>query len=498
MIRAMITENERIILEKLREAGDKLSIEEIQRLTGLSQSTIMAVIELLKSKGAIREEAHLLKKYILTDIGIDNLEKGMPEEILLDLLKKSGGKTTIKSIIDLMGPKGNVAIGELKKRGAIVIEKNEVRLLKDVSEEILKEKEALKEVKEKGFSSDTDVISSLLKRGLIEEKLERKVKIVYVPQIADKLLAEAKTYITKLSSDEIVSGRWKEVVLKEYNVEARPPSLYPGLEHFFELFLEKVRLVLRDMGFKEFNYNFILQEFWNFDILFQAQDHPSREIHDTFWLDYSSDTILDASPDLVEKVKRIHEKGGSRNIRGWGGEWRESVARRYILRTQMTSATIRALSTRPSIPFRIFSIGKVYRPDQVDYKRLPEFTQLDGIISESGFTFKDLLSVLKDFFTRLGFEKVKFKPAYFPFTEPSVEGYVYMEERGWVEVFGAGLFRPEILEVLGYAENVGAWGMGLERLAMKLIGVEDIRLFYSREIDVLRKHYSKALRALGE
>jgi phenylalanyl-tRNA synthetase alpha chain len=252
------------------------------------------------------------------------------------------------------------------------------------------------------------------------------------------------------------------------------------------------------MGFKEFNYNFILQEFWNFDILFQAQDHPSREIHDTFWLDYSSDTILDASPDLVEKVKRIHEKGGSRNIRGWGGEWRESVARRYILRTQMTSATIRALSTRPSIPFRIFSIGKVYRPDQVDYKRLPEFTQLDGIISESGFTFKDLLSVLKDFFTRLGFEKVKFKPAYFPFTEPSVEGYVYMEERGWVEVFGAGLFRPEILEVLGYTENVGAWGMGLERLAMKLIGVEDIRLFYSREIDVLRKHYSKALRALGE
>jgi phenylalanyl-tRNA synthetase alpha chain len=93
---------------------------------------------------------------------------------------------------------------------------------------------------------------------------------------------------------------------------------------------------------------------------------------------------------------------------------------------------------------------------------------------------------------------VKFKPAYFPFTEPSVEGYVYMEERGWVEVFGAGLFRPEILEVLGYSENVGAWGMGLERLAMKLIGVEDIRLFYSREIDVLRKHYSKALKALGE
>lgn len=494
----MLTENEKLLLETLRKTEEKLSIDELEKMTGLSKSTIMAIIELLKSRGAIREEAFIKRKYYLTKIGLDNLEKGLPEQDLIELLKKNDGRMEIKSIIESMGPRGNIAIGELKKREAIVIDKNQVVLKRDITNELSLEQQTLKEIHEKGFSENLNIVESLKKRGLIDEKIERVIKIAYVPQIADKLLLETKTYVTKLSSDDIITGRWKETVLKEYNVEAYPAIIYPGIEHFFELFLEKIRTILRDMGFREYVGNFILQEFWNFDILFQAQDHPSREIHDTFWLDITMNELMNTERELIEKVKNIHERGGTNNIRGWGGEWKEEIARRVILRTQMTSSTIKALSMKPSIPFRIFSIGRVFRPDQIDYKRLPEFTQLDGIICENGFTFNDLLSVLKDFFSRLGFEKVRFKPAYFPFTEPSVEGYIYFEGKGWVEVFGAGLFRPEIKEILGYEENIGAWGMGLERLAMKLIGVEDIRTFYSRDISVMRKYYTKALRMMGD
>lgn len=494
----MLTENEAKVLKSLKEHKGKLSIEELIEITGLPRSTIMSVIELLKSRGAIREETELKRIYLLTKIGQENLRDGLPEKALLMLLKKNNGIIEISKASSELGEKTNIAIGELKRRGAIAITGDKIVLIKNIEEELEREYEILSKIYRGEKVEETGRLNSLLRRKLIEEKIERDIKITYVPQVSDRLLDEAIYHVARLTSDDIVSGRWRTVILKEYNVEAFPALAPPGIEHFMDIFLEKVRAVLREMGFSEFNYDFVIQEFWNFDILFQAQDHPSREIHDTFWLDHKNDEIADANSLLIEKVKNIHERGCRNGIRGWGGEWKKEVSSRYILRTQMTSATIRALSHNLRPPFRVYSIGKVFRPDQIDYKRLPEFTQLDGIISEEGFSFRDLLSVLQDFFSRLGFQKVKFKPAYFPFTEPSVEGYVYFEGRGWIEVFGAGLFRPEILEVFNIEENVGAWGMGLERLAMKLLGVEDIRLFYTRETDVLRKLYSKALFTLGD
>jgi len=494
----MLSEHERAVLETLKREGGKLEASELAKKANLPLPTVMAALELLKSKGAVRDEVSIVKKFYLTEAGRENLIEGFPEERLLRLLVESGGRLDAPAASRVLGSKASVAIGELKRRGALAIERGVLLLTKNIEQELQREKTALREIHERGSTADSQALASLLRRGLIAEKIEREVRVVYVPAVADRLLAETALYVAKLSSDDIATGRWRELTLKEYNVEAEPPETHPGLEHFFDLFIEKVRSVLRDMGFTEFDYSFIVQEFWNFDMLFQAQDHPSREIHDTFWISYSTDGILDAEPELVERVKRVHERGSSGGVRGWGGEWSIEVAKRFVLRTQMTSATIRALSNRPKPPFRIYSIGRVFRPDQIDYKRLPEFTQLDGIVSHSGFTFRDLLSILKDFFSRLGFEKVKFKPAYFPFTEPSVEGYVYFEGRGWVEVFGAGLFRPEILEVLGYSDNVGAWGMGLERLAMKLLGVNDIREFYSKDVSKLRELHTRALRVLGE
>jgi phenylalanyl-tRNA synthetase alpha chain len=94
--------------------------------------------------------------------------------------------------------------------------------------------------------------------------------------------------------------------------------------------------------------------------------------------------------------------------------------------------------------------------------------------------------VLRDFAQRLGFKEVKFRPSYFPFTEPSVEGSVYHPQLGWIECLGAGMFRPEVLESLGIDYPVAAWGIGIDRLAMALLGISDIRELYSRDLKFLR------------
>jgi len=245
---------------------------------------------------------------------------------------------------------------------------------------------------------------------------------------------------------------------------------------------------MRDLGFEEIDGDYVELEFWNFDALFQAQDHPARDIHDTLQVLNPQLGSLKGIEDLVSRVKEVHENGGSCGSRGWGYRWSLDIARRVILRTHTTALTIKYLAYHKEPPIRVFTIGRVFRAESIDYKHLPEFYQLDGIIMEKGFTFRKLLGLLKEVAYRIGVKELKFKPGYFPFTEPSVEGYVKLEGIGWVEVFGAGLFRPEILHALGVKYPVGAWGLGLERFAMAVLGFNDIRDLFSYDVSKLRNY----------
>jgi len=491
-----LSENEKKILQILLAMNGQAWIDEIIQVSNLPKSTVMSIIELLKSKGLVREQSVYEEKYVLSKSGEETLKEGFPEEALIEELKQ-GKPVPIKDVSIKYGRKASIAIGELKKKGAIRIKDGQIFLEKNVLEEIRELKTILEKIgrREEIPREKNNLISELARRGLIERKLVKKTRITAVQPIAKQVIEKHKETVARLTSTHIISGEWRKIVLKEYNVEAYPPRLHVGIEHFLNLFIEKIRNILFEMGFKEVYSPMIEQEFWNFDVLFQAQDHPSREIHDTFWLEYSVDKI-NANKKIVERTKTVHETGGKSGSKGWGGYWSENIAKRLILRTQMTAVTARSLSTKPRAPFRIFSIGKVYRPDAIDSRHLPEFTQFDGIISEEDMSFSKLLGILKEFFERLGFEKIKFKPAYFPFTEPSVEGYLWMENKGWVEVFGAGMFRPEVLEILDYPHPVGAWGMGIDRIAMRILGIDDIRVLYTRDINQIKNYYPKALKAL--
>jgi phenylalanyl-tRNA synthetase alpha chain len=149
---------------------------------------------------------------------------------------------------------------------------------------------------------------------------------------------------------------------------------------------------------------------------------------------------------------------------------------------------VRYLASRPKPPVKVFCIDRVYRHEHVDYKHLAEFYQCEGIVMKRGLTLRDMLGYLKLIVNKLGLEKIRFRPGYFPYTEPSVEADVYFPEKGeWLEILGAGMFRPELLRPLDIKYPVLAWGIGFSRLAMVKLGIDDIRNLYCNDLTWLKE-----------
>ena len=225
---------------------------------------------------------------------------------------------------------------------------------------------------------------------------------------------------------------------------------------------------------------------WNFDVLFQPQDHPAREIHDSYQIKNPRYGFL-KDKRLVEKVKKTHEYGWITGSKGWGYRWDADIARRLVMRSQTTAVSARFLSKHKKPPIKMFCVSRVFRPDVLDAKHAMEFYHCEGIVVDENLTFKHLLGMLSEIVKALDIGKVEFKPGYFPFTEPSVEAFVYHPKIGWMEAAGEGLFRPEVTRPLGVKYPVLAWGIGVDRLAMVKLGVDDIRELHSRRLDFLRE-----------
>ncbi|ACP55969.1 phenylalanine--tRNA ligase subunit alpha [Saccharolobus islandicus] len=458
----MLSENEAKILFFLKDLKRTNSIE-ISTKIGIPESSVLSLIELLREKGYVKTETISEKYYVLTEEGRKRKESGLPEDILINSL--NGQEKDLNEIKNTLDEDFNIAISWAKRKGLIEIKEGKVipKVKTYTSPEYL----ALLNLEK----ADINTINLLKKRGLIEEK-ERKivnVELVKEPK-------ESEIGISNLTREMIVSGEWKKYRLRKYNVEAFPPYYTISKKHYFREFLEKVKDIMISLGFKEINTGYIEMEFYNFDLLFQPQDHPAREIHDSFAVE-GLGNIEDK--ELLSNVKEIHEKF-------WKYEWKQDITLRLMLRSQTTATTARVLASRPKAPQKVFTLGKVFRPDAIDATHLIEFHQLDGVIIDDNFTFRELLGVLKEIFYRLGIKEIKFKPAYFPFTEPSVEAYGYLEKLGWVEMCGAGLLRPEILSSVGIDKIAGAWGIGIERLAMSFLNISDIRLLYSNNIEYIR------------
>ena len=233
-----------------------------------------------------------------------------------------------------------------------------------------------------------------------------------------------------------------------------------GAKHPVTIVMEEIEAIFRDLGFTVATGPEAEHEWYNFGALNFPPDHPAMDMHDTLYL----------------------ERGG-------------------LLRTHTSPVQIRTLQSYPP-PIRIIAPGNVFRRDFFDASHAPMFAQIEGMAVDEGISFVDLKATLANFANRFfGETKTRFRPSFFPFTEPSAEmdvacricngaGCATCKQTGWVEILGCGMMHPAVLESAGLdAQRYSGWafGMGPGRMALQRFGIPDIRIEYDSDISFLEQ-----------
>jgi len=468
---AELTQNEKrllAILEKEKKA-------DAPHLAGLLDATPEAVVQwahLAGDKGLATVERVVAKEFVYTDEGKAYVKNGLPETQLLRFILPG------TTLADLQKHEAfKIGFGQLRKKGLVKVEGTSVTKMAGASTDA--DEAAIRN------PSDADPkTKELIKRGILLESETVRYAIGATP-LGFALISrgiDLREETGTLTRDQIISGEWKNANLRKYDVSKLPKKAYPGKIHPYQRIIGEMREILLEMGFTELYGGIVQQSYWNFDALFQPQDHPAREMQDTFYL---KETL--PLPKGYEKVKAMHECGGETSSTGWGGIWKEEKAEQCVLRTHTTSVSIQYLANNPNPPVKAFCIGRVYRRETIDTTHLAEFEQLEGIVMDEGVTFGNLLGILREFYHRMGFEGVRFKPSYYPYTEPSLDAEVYVEGIGWIEMGGAGVFREEVTAPLGINYPVLAWGLGVSRIAMLRLGLKDLRYLHKSDVAFLRE-----------
>ncbi len=467
------------LLEALKESERGADVYSISKISGLNPDSVRKAVLWASAKGLVTSSTETRKMYSLTQEGAYWLEEKTLPELEIYKSVSSGAK----KIAELKRLKHfDIGLMWAKRKNMVRIEGGAVSAL-SLRKNPDAELDNLEKIKT-GSDVDGFAVVELKKRGFVVEKFEKSEMVSITKKGLELAGTPFSGKIGKLTPEIIKSGEWKKG-LRSYDATLPAGSLIAGKKHITTVWMEKARKIFLDMGFKESAGPLVESSFWCFDALYQPQDHPSRELADTFYMKKPARSELpDAS--LVNAVKTAHEKGVDGST-GWMYKWSDEIAKKPVLRTHTTAVSARSLyGLKP--PAKIFCIGRAFRNETVDYKHLPEFTQVEGIVADENVTFRDLLGYLKEFYFRLGFKKIRFRPAYFPYTEMSVEPEVYFEEKKeWVELGGAGILRPEVTNPLGVDVPVLAWGLSLERPIALMTGLNDIRNFYFKnDLKLLR------------
>uniref|UniRef100_A0A1J3D4E5 phenylalanine--tRNA ligase n=2 Tax=Noccaea caerulescens TaxID=107243 RepID=A0A1J3D4E5_NOCCA len=445
----------------------------------LDHNEVVNVIKSLHGFRYIDVQDIKRETWVLTDEGKKYAAEGTPE-IQLFLAVPEEGSISKDELQKKLAPSVfKIGCSQAGKNKWVEMGKQVSRKVQHVEDKV---KALLLQIQE-GKDVDKDGINSLKARKLIAPQIWKGYSVKKGPNFAP----ERKKVATDLTRENLQN--WKELEFKEYNFNAKGAPLEAGHLHPLLKVRKQFKDIFVQMGFEEMpTNNFVESSFWNFDALFQPQQHPARDSHDTFFLKDPS-TTRTLPEDYVERVKRVHESGGY-GSRGYNYDWKREEANKNLLRTHTTAVSSRmlyALAQKPFVPKKYFSIDRVFRNEAVDRTHLAEFHQIEGLICDRGLTLGNLIGVLNDFFSRLGMSKLKFKPAYNPYTEPSMEIFSYHEGLGkWVEIGNSGMFRPEMLLPMGLPEDVRviAWGLSLERPTMILYGIDNIRDLFGHKVDL--------------
>ncbi|MEC7744126.1 MAG: phenylalanine--tRNA ligase subunit alpha [Candidatus Thermoplasmatota archaeon] len=334
---------------------------------------------------------------------------------------------------------------------------------------------------------DDEMVSHFLGRKgliLINEETSRSWSLTDAGSSIEQSELEHVEMIGEVTPELLQSENWRGAKFKPFDVNSPAPIPMGGRPHPMQALIERIRQVFLEMGFSEIEGDFVQSAGWNMDALYIPQSHPARTMQDTFYL--SEPSQIDVDEHYLDLWSKVHEHGHDTGSKGWGGSFDKDESRKSLLRTHTTVNTVRHIAENPDEPSRVFGIGRVFRQETIDRTHLPEFHQIEGIIHEEEASLPMLITTLKTFYSKMGYPDVRVRPAYFPYTEPSVEVDILWRGQ-WLELGGAGIFRPEVTEPLGSKWPVCAWGMGLERLAMIILDLDDIRQLYQPDLERLSR-----------
>jgi phenylalanyl-tRNA synthetase alpha chain len=505
--------------------GDELVIEKIEKDLGFKAGNGNQALSWLAGKGLVKElRRETAVFYELTGLGRNWKEKGSPEERILELVRIKPGLRLpeIAQTLGVDNKDAGSAFGSLSRLGVLAMDNEKKIVMVPGADQLVNGRPAKGEAAERfavirglldkaaegGVLSHEDLSEAerLLVAGLAKKRgaadapfrqIDRETVVfgfaaaedgsVPAEAVAGALRAAGITgdEIGTLTPEMLESGSWKGKSFRSYNVKTPPTRLIPGRTNPYAKFLENVKDKLASLGFEEFDGPLVETEFWNSDALFMPQFHSARDIHDVYRVARPEKARAIEEPWL-SNVAAAHENGGKTGSRGWTYAFDREFTRRLILRSQ---GTVLSAKTLPGakIPGKYFGIVRCFRYDRVDATHLPDFYQTEGIVLGESVNLRTLLGML-DMFARevAGAREVKYVPGYFPFTEPSVEVHIKHPVLGWFELGGSGIFRPEVTESLGVNVPVAAWGIGIDRMALMALGLNDLRELFSCDIENVR------------
>lgn len=501
--------------------SDELTIERVEAELGFKPGNGNQALSWLAGKGLVtelRRETRLF--YELTDLGRQWKVEGTPEERLLRLLNKKEA-LRLPEIAEALGIENKdvgSAFGALSKVGLVVMDGAKRVALAAAAElmenglpargEGARKLSVVRGLLEKAAAAEGNVLAEealdeaervamagiAKKRGAADAafRIVERETVVYALSGESAAVAEALEAagitgdeIGTLTAEMLSLGTWKGAQFRAYNVHVPPSRLLIGRSNPYAKFLEDVKDKLVSLGFEEFDGSLVETEFWNSDALFMPQFHSARDIHDVYYVAEPTKARSIEEPWL-SRVAAAHENGGDTGSRGWNYTFDREFTKRLILRSQGTVLSARQLPTA-KIPGKYFGIARCFRYDRVDATHLSDFYQTEGIVLGEEVNLRTLLGFLEMFAREVaGAKEVKYVPGYFPFTEPSVEVHIKHPVLGWFELGGSGIFRPEVTKALGVDVPVAAWGIGIDRMALMALGLNDLRELFSYDIENVR------------
>ncbi|MBN2534565.1 MAG: phenylalanine--tRNA ligase subunit alpha [Spirochaetales bacterium] len=487
--------------------GEKLTNELLMDTLSFNLGQCNQVFSWLSQKALIKEsqrEKHVFLE--ITELGEEYHKAGTPEECMIRLLEKEG-PLTLPDIAKKMGIENKdagSAFGSLSKEGVLLMDKEKRVCIGDCSGN--KKMDVLKDLIASVSDQGQVLLDSLTEeqKGIVLQhskkrgsaagifKIAEREKISY--SITDDGVSAGKALkergitgeeIGILTPEILARGEWKTKGFRGYNINVPPSRVLLGRKNPYVNFLVDLKDKLISLGFEEFEGPLVETEFWNSDALFMPQFHSARDIHDVFYITEPQYAKEIENPYL-DHVAKTHENGWETGSRGWNYSFDRNFTKRLILRSQGTVLSAKTL-TKAKIPGKYFGVVRCFRPDTVDATHAADFYQIEGIVLGEHVHLKNLLGLLKVFAVEVaGSKEVKYVPAYFPFTEPSVEVHIKHDVLGWFELGGSGIFRPEVTKPLGINVPVLAWGLGIDRMALLSLGLNDLRDLFTSDIEQVR------------